>query len=159
MNAKLLLIQTNLIRFWTARNARERAILMAAGSIVIVAIYVSIAWTLHQRITGIQRKLPDLLLNSYEIAAGSQTTAPRTLHAGDLRSDLFRILADRNLHADLRPLGSSQVEMRLPDQDAKSLLNDLNAIRQAADAHVISLQLRVADKGNAGATAVLERAP
>jgi len=124
-----------------------------------VLIYVLLISSLQHRIASLQRKLPELLLNSYEIAAGSKTTAPRTTRSNDLRSDVFKILADRGLQAELRALSTNQVEMRMPDQDAKTMFNSLNAVRLATSAHVLSIQIRAAKEGQAGTTAILERAP
>lgn len=160
MKARLLLLQAQTERFWAARNARERIILISGGTALLIVIYVMSLIGLQHRIAALQHKLPELLLNSYEIAAGARTEAPRTTHAGDLRSDLFKILADRGLKAELRALSSNQVEVRLPDQDAKVLFNTLNTLRQAAGARVQSLQIRADQSASAtGATAVLERAP
>lgn len=159
MNAQLTQLLAGMNRFWAARDAREKLILTAGFVVIAVALYVLCITTLNKSIAGLERKLPELLLNNYEIAAGGKAAGPRAARNGDLRSDLFKVLADRGLKADLRALSTHQVEMRLPDQDAKTLLNDLNAIRLATDAHIVSLQLRAADKGLTGATATLERAP
>jgi type II secretory pathway component PulM len=159
MNAQLISLQTQLATYWAARNAQERLAITVVAGLLALIVYGSIAYSLHQGINSLQRRLPELQLESYEIAAGGKGAAPRAPHGGDLRSDLFKVLADRDLHADLRALSPSQVEVRLPDQDAKSVFGDLNTIRQASDAHVISLQIRTADKGNTGIVATLERAP
>lgn len=157
---QLELVETRLRAFWAERNARERIILVTGVVVAVIAAYLMTLSAINKNIAGLQRRLPDLMLNSYEIASGSRATGPqRSKRTGDLRSDLFKILADRKLQADLRVISPTQVEMRMPDQDAKALLDHLNAIRLAADCHVTSLQLRAADKGATGATAMLERAP
>lgn len=159
MKARLLAAQVQFEKFWAARNPRERWILMLGAGLLIVLVYVLLISSLQQRIAGLQRKLPELLLNSYEIAGGSKATAPRAARSGDLRSDVFKILADRGLQAELRPLSTNQVEMRMQDQDAKTMFNSLNAIRLAAGARVLSIQIRAAKDGQAGTTVILERAP
>lgn len=156
---QLLLLESRLQAFWAARNARERLILTLGISIAVIAFYLMAVDAVNKKIVGLQHRLPELMLNNYEIASGSKTAPKTAKRAGDLRSDLFKILAERKLQADLRAISPTQVEMRMPDQDAKTLLENLNAIRLAADARVSSLQLRAADKGNTGATAMLERAP
>lgn len=156
---QLLIVETRLHAFWAARNTRERLILAAGGIIAIVAFYLMAVGSINKRIQVLQRRLPQLTLDSYEIATGSKALPQRARRAGDLRSDLFKILAEHKLQADLRVVSTSQVEMRLPDQDARTLINTLNTIRLAADAHIVSLQLRAVDPQNAGATAMLERAP
>jgi len=159
MKARLLAAQVQFEKFWAARNARERLILVVGAALLVVLIYVLLISSLQQRITGLQRKLPELLLNSYEIAGGGKATAPRTARSGDLRSDVFKILADRGLQAELRALSTNQIEMRMQDQDAKTMFNSLNAIRLAASARVLSIQIRATKDGQAGTTAILERAP
>jgi len=157
MNARLTALQTRLTAFWAARNGRERIILGLGAAVIVTAAYVLASDVLQRRIAGLQRKLPDLLLASYEIAGGARGATPAT-RSGDLRSELFKLLADRGLKAELRALSPDQVEMRLPDQDAKSLIANLNAIRLASASRVLSLQLRATGTaGEAGATAVLER--
>lgn len=156
---QLLMLENRLQAFWKERNARERLILVVGISIAVVAFYLMAVDAVNKKIAGLQRSLPTLMLNNYEIASGGKAVPQRAKRAGDLRSDLFKILAERKLQADLRAISPTQVEMRMPDQDAKALLDNLNAIRLAADAHVTNLQLRAADKGNTGATAMLERAP
>ena len=156
---QLLILETRLRVFWAARNARERMILIVGIVVAIVAAYIMAISAVNNKIAGLQRRLPELLLNNYEIASGSKALPQRAKRAGDLRSDLFKILAERKLQADLRAISPTQVEMRMPDQDAKTLLDNLNAIRLSADAHVTSLQLRATEKGSTGATATLERTP
>lgn len=157
MKARLIATQAQIERFWAARNLRERLMLGAGAAVLICAAYILAVSSLQQRIASLQRKLPELLLSSYEIAGGSQAV-PRAARSGDLRSELFKILADRGLQAELRALSTDKVEMRLPEQDAKTLISSLNAIRLAAGARVQSLQIRSTESaGGAGATAVLER--
>jgi hypothetical protein len=156
---QLLILETHLRVFWAARNTRERLILVVGIVVAIIAMYITAISAVNKKIAGLQHRLPELLLNNYEIASGSKALPQRAKRAGDLRSDLFKILAERKLQADLRAISPTQVEMRMPDQDAKTLLDNLNTIRLSADAHVTSLQLRVAEKGSTGATATLERTP
>lgn len=144
---------------WAARAPREQIALIAVAVVLLVAIYVQLVSALTTQRDAIARRLPGLLLSSYEMASG-RPEAPRAA-AGvreDLRSELFQILADRSLQAELRPLGSSQVEMRLPEQDARTLIRALHQIRLAANVRVASLQLRASETaGQASATAILER--
>lgn len=156
---QLLILETRLRTFWAARNTRERLILAVGGAIAIVAFYLMAVGSINKRIQVLQRRLPQLTLDSYEIATGSKSMPQHAKRAGDLRSDLFKILAEHKMQADLRVVSSTQVEMRLPDQDARTLINALNTLRLAADARVVSLQLRAVDQNTAGATAMLERAP
>ena len=160
MKAKLLLAQSEFEKFWAARNPRERLILsIGAAALIVLAYWLAIS-SLQSRIVSLQRKLPELMLNSYEIAGGGDAVTPRAARAADLRSDLYKILADRGLKAELRALSTDQVEMRLPDQDAKTLIGSLNALRLSAGARVLSIQIRAAEAGGeAGSTVVLERMP
>lgn len=157
MNPLFQTLQGHWHTFWRARAPREQLILMLGSAALLVGLYLLAVGALQQRIGSLQKQAPELLLNSYEIASGGQAnTAP--VRGSDLRSDLYKILAERNVEAELRALSPQQVEMRLPDQTAGALLGSLHTLRQAVGARVVSLQIRAEDAdGIAGATVILER--
>lgn len=158
MNA-LQLFLTRARTAWNARAPREQLALMAVGAVLLLAIYVQLVSALSSQRDAIARRLPGLLLASYEMAAGRPEAgrAPTAVRE-DLRSELYKVLADRGLQAELRSLGSAQVEVRMPEQESRALLRALNQIRLAANVRVASVQLRASDTaGQLSATAILER--
>lgn len=159
MKDKLILLRTSALQYWQARNRREQLILMAGGSVLLVAIYATSLLAVQERIAALQRRLPELALNSYEIAAGKQGPAmPPPKRGEDLRSELFRILADQGVQAELRGLSADRVEMTMNARAGQNIINSLNAIRLTAGARVTSLQIRtVGAEEQAEASVILER--
>lgn len=159
MKDKLIQIQSLARQYWQARNRREQLILAGGGLVLLLSIYAFCLQSLHGRIETLRKRLPELTLNSYEMAAGTrnQPAAP-TRRDEDLRSELFRRLADQGVSAELRGLSADRVEMTLAARPAAELLNSLNTLRLAAGARVASLQLRAQDEaGLAAATVIMER--
>ncbi|MDQ7988205.1 MAG: type II secretion system protein GspM [Candidatus Dactylopiibacterium sp.] len=162
MKDKLLQLRGQALQYWQARNPRERLILACGGAVLLIALYVACLQAVQTRIATLDRRLPELLLNSYEIAAGGRAAAPAApvRSSEDLRSELFRLLADQGVKAELRGLAADRVEARLAPAGGEVLLRQLNALRLASGSRVASLQLRSGDApGTAELTAILERRP
>ncbi len=158
MNAQLIQAREQALRYWQARNRREQLILIGGGVVLLLAIYIGSLQAINARIDALRKRLPELTLNSYEIAAGTRERRPPPPRAReDLRSELFRLLAEQDIKAELRGLAPDRVEMRLPPANGEVALRQLNALRLASGARVASLQLRAADATNAEFTAILER--
>jgi len=158
MKEKLILAREQALQYWLARNRREQLILIIGGAILLLAIYLGSLQAVNGRIEALRKRLPELTLNSYEIAAGTRGTAPPAARSSeDLRSDLFRLLAEQNIKAELRGLAPDRVEIRLPQGDGQTALTQLNALRLAAGSRVASLQVRSPDASSTEITAILER--
>ena len=147
-------------QWWQARVLRERLALAAALATLVCASYYLSVSSLQQKIVRLERQLPELMQQSFEISASARPQAQAPVARGaDLRSDLFRILAEREVLAELRALSATRVEMRLPPQPGSTLLTSLQAIRLASGARVESLQLRNGEDKLSEATVILERQP
>jgi type II secretory pathway component PulM len=158
MNARLIQTREQMLRYWQARNPREQVILTCGGAVLLLAIYIGSLQAINTRIEALRKRLPELTLNSYEIAAGTRENRPPVPRAReDLRSELFRLLAEQDIKAELRGLAPDRVEMRLPPGNGETALRQLNALRLASGSRVASLQLRATDAANAEFTAILER--
>lgn len=82
-------------------------------------------------------------------------------NGGDLRSSLLAVLVERGVRAELNPLASSRVEMRLPELPLREALALIDVLRQASATRVSKLDIQVdAQPGGVARTVVeLERAP
>lgn len=159
MKDQLILWRNAAERYWRARNRREQLVLIIGGIVLLIALYLLSLFSVQGRIESLRRRLPELALNSFEIAAGKNTApvAP-TKRGEDLRSEVFRILAEQGVQAELRGLSPERVEMSMSARAGQSLINSLNAIRLTAGARVTSLQIRTLESGEqAEATVILER--
>lgn len=158
MKDKLILARDTAQLYWQKSSRREQLTLIAGGIILLLAIYISSLQTVNGRIEALRKRLPELMLNSYEIAAGTRgAMPPPTRSSEDLRSELYRLLAEQNIKAELRGLAPDRVEIRLPQGDGQTALTQLNALRLASGSRVASLQVRNADASSTEFTAILER--
>ena len=160
MNPRIQALLQQGSQWWQARAPRERLALAAALTTLVCASYYLGVSSLQQKIVRLERQLPELMQQSFEISASARPQAQAPVARGaDLRSELFRILAEREVLAELRALSATRVEMRLPPQPGSNLLASLQAIRLASGARVESLQLRNGEDKLSEATVILERQP
>lgn len=160
MNPRIDALLQQASTWWLARQPRERLALAAVLTTLVCASYYLSVSSLQQKIVRLERQLPELMQHSFEISAGARPQPQAVVERGaDLRSDLFRILAEREVLAELRALSTTRVEMRLPPQPGTTLLANLQAIRLASGARVANLQLRNGDDKLSEATVILERQP
>lgn len=158
MNARLIQLREQALQYWQARNRREQMILAGGGIVLQLALYLASLQAVNARIDSLRKRLPELTLNSYEIAAGTREHRPPPARAReDLRSELYRLLAEQDIKAELRGLAPDRVEMRLPPENGETALRQLNALRLASGARISSLQLRATDATRAEFTVILER--
>lgn len=158
MKDKLNQARDRALQYWQARNRREQLILTGFGVFVLLAIYIGSLQSINARIDSLRKRLPELMLNSYEIATGTRSAAPVAQRSSeDLRSELFRLLAEQGIKAELRGLAPDRVEMRLPPVAGELALTQLNALRLASGSRVANLQIRTQDAATAEFTAILER--
>lgn len=159
MKEQLILARNTALQYWQARNRREQIILMAGGVALLLGLYAFSLQAVLGQIERLHKRLPELTLNSYEIAAGSRNALSAPVKRGeDLRSELFRILADQGVQAELRGLSAERVEMHMAARPAPSLISSLNSIRLSAGAQVVNLQIRALEEADqAEATVIMER--
>lgn len=159
MKEQLNKARTQAIQYWQARNRREQQTLIIGAIVLLIALYIFSLQGIQARIQTLQKRLPELTLNSYEIAAGGRNAPSSPVkHDEDLRSALFRILAEQGVQAELRGLSAERVEMHMAPRPGQSLINSLNTIRLAASARISSVQIRSTEEaGMAEATVILER--
>lgn len=158
MKEQLIRAREQVLQYWQARNPRERLILACGGAVLLLAIYIASLQTIHSRIELLEKRLPGLMLASYEIAAGTRGAPPPPRRGNeDLRSELFRLLAEKDIKAELRALAPDRVEMRFAAADGTTIINQLNILRLATNARVASLNVRSNDSGSPEFTATLER--
>ncbi|KAF7598699.1 MAG: hypothetical protein CGU28_09365 [Candidatus Dactylopiibacterium carminicum] len=161
MKSRMLSLQSQAVVWWQARQPRERLALSVATGILVCVCWYLLASGLQQNINRMQRQLPELMHNSFEIAAGTRAAppAPPVTTGADLRSDIFRLLAEREQPAELRALSVGSVEMRLPAAPGARQLETLHALRLGSGARVKSIQIQNGDDGLSEVTATLERQP
>ncbi len=159
MKEQLILWHKAALQYWAARNKREQQILIAGGIVLLIALYLLSLFSVQGKIEALRRRLPELAMYCFEFAAGRFNGPVAPVKRGeDLRSEVFRILAEQGVKAELRGLSPERVEMNMSARAGQNLVNSLNAIRLSAGARVSSLQIRTLESGEqAEATVILER--
>lgn len=158
MKEALIRAREQALQYWQARNPRERLLLAGGGALLLVAIYIASLQAVNARIDLLAKRLPGLMLASYEIAAGTRGAPPPRRSEEDLRSELFRLLAEKDIKAELRALAPDRVEMRIASGNGATIIEQINTLRLAASARVASLNLRSEEAGgDAEVTVILER--
>ena len=136
-----------LILWWNARTPRERLILLAWGGVMLVLFAWFGVWSpLSRRIQQLETQMPQLESKFNDLRYRSSSRPPPRPRAGktspDLRSELFRLLADKKITAELRAISSTRVEMRLPELSLPEALEHLTALRQESGARISAFTLR-----------------
>lgn len=126
--------------WWQARSPRERAILLAwAVAATVLLLWFAVLSPLARRIDQLEQRVPELESKLYAMRAQppGASRAPRATSAADLRSTLYRLLADKKISGELRALSSSRVELRLPELPMKDAFELLEFLRQQSGARVV----------------------
>jgi len=128
--------------WWQARSRRERTILLIWGvGAAVLLMWFAVLSPLGNRIDQLERLVPELESRLYSMRA-QHLNEPRAQGSGstsaaDLRSTLFRLLAERKVSGELRALSASRVELRLPELPMKEALELLEFLRQESGARVV----------------------
>lgn len=135
------------ILWWRTRTQRERLILLAWCVVMGgLLFWLAVLSPLNRRVQQLERQLPQLEGKFNELryrSADKGVTRPASSKASaDLRSELFRLLADKKITAELRAISNSRVEMRLPELPLPEALDLLMALRQESGAKITVFNLR-----------------
>ena len=128
--------------WWQARSPRERVILLAwAVAATLLLLWFGVLSPLARRIDQLEQRIPELEAKLSAMRAqqpaGGAAPAPRATSAADLRSTLYRLLADKKVSGELRALSSSRVELRLPELPMPAALELIEFLRQQSGARVV----------------------
>ena len=131
--------------WWHARSPRERTILgLWAIVATLLLVWFGVLSPLSRRIAQLEQRVPELEAKLYSMRAQplAAPRAPGAASAADLRSTLYRLLADKKISGELRALSSSRVELRLPELPMKDALELLESLRQQSGARVVVFNAR-----------------
>ena len=136
-----------LLLWWSARTQRERLILLVWGGVMsLLLLWLAVLSPLQQRVRVLEKRVPQLEAKFNELRYRSADKASVRSSAGkasqDLRSELFRLLADKKISAELRAISNSRVEMRLPELPLSEAIDLLMALRQESGARIGVFNLR-----------------
>lgn len=126
--------------WWHARSPRERTILLAWAIVAtLLLLWFAVLSPLGRRIDLLEQRVPELESKLYAMRS-QPLNSPRpasAVSAADLRSTLYRLLADRKISGELRALSSSRVELRLPELPMQQALELIEVLRQESGARVV----------------------
>jgi len=146
MDAKIIRqLKDNVVLWWHARSPRERTILLAWVTIAtLLLLWFAVLSPLARRIDQLEKRVPELESKLYSMRAQplNAVRAPSAASAADLRSTLFRLLADKKISGELRALSALRVELRLPELPMKDALELLEFLRQESGARVVVLNAK-----------------
>ena len=148
-------IRNKALLWWQARSPRERVILLAWAIVVsVLLLWFAVLSPLGRRIDQLEQRVPELESKLYAMRAQplAAPRAPGATSAADLRSTLFRLLADRKISGELRALSTSRVELRLPELPMKEAFELLEFLRQQSGARVVVFNAK-----SEGASAAVSR--
>jgi type II secretory pathway component PulM len=160
-------IRERSVVWWQTRSRREHAILAGwGGAVVILLLWFAVISPLSKRIGQLEKRIPELESRLYSMRAQPRNEARAqatgtTQSAADLRSTLFRLLADKKISCELRGVSATRVELRLPELSMPDALALLEFLRQESGARVVTLNVK-ADSPPATVSRIvveLERAP
>ena len=127
--------------WWQARSPRERVILLVwAVAATVLLLWFAVLSPLARRIDQLEQRIPELEAKLSAMRAqqpAGAARAPRATSAADLRSTLYRLLADKKVSGELRALSSSRVELRLPELPMPVALELIEFLRQQSGARVV----------------------
>lgn len=140
-------IKDKALLWWHARPPRERTLLLLwGGAASVLLAWFAVLSPLSRRIDQLEQRVPELEAKLASMRAQPLTDtrlqSPAGKSAADLRSTLFRLLADRKVSGELRALSASRVELRLPELPMKDALELLEFLRQESGARVVVLNAR-----------------
>lgn len=134
------------VLWWHARSPRERSILLVwASGALLLLLWFAVLSPLGKRIDQLEKRVPELESKLYSMRAQPLNQARAqgaTKSAADLRSTLFRLLADKKINGELRALSASRVELRLPELPMKDALELLDFLRQESGARIVVLNAK-----------------
>jgi type II secretory pathway component PulM len=154
-------IRAKTAAWWQGRSSRERTILLAWGGVAtILLLWFAVISPLRQRINQLEQRVPELESKLYLMRAHPlnevRVQSVDNKSAADLRSTLFRLLADKKISAELRALSASRVEMRLPELPMKEALDLLESLRQESGARIVVLNAKTDAASSATSRLVVE---
>ena len=126
--------------WWNARSPRERTILVLWTTVAtFLLVWFAVLSPLGRRIDQLEQRVPELESKLYAMRAQplGPARAPSAASAADLRSTLYRLLADKKISGELRALSSSRVELRLPELPMSEAVELLEFLRQQSGARVV----------------------
>lgn len=156
-------MKIQLKQFWQARSRSERILLLAWSGVVAVALmYFGLLSPLYGRLDRLEKSIPvlenQLFAMRSQPAPGGGMRPSNPQAPGDLRSSVFRFLADQQLTADVRSLASDRVEVRLPEMPADNALSLLQKMRQETEAKIAGMSMkRDAEEGPVQTVVEMER--
>ena len=128
------------VLWWHARSPRERIILVVwAIAAALLLLWFAVLSPLGRRIDQLEQRVPELESKLYSMRS-QPLNSPRpasATSAADLRSALYRLLAERKISGELRALSSSRVELRLPELPMHEALELLELLRRESGARVV----------------------
>ena len=133
------------VLWWHARSPRERIILVVwAIAATLLLLWFAVLSPLARRIDQLEQRVPELESKLYSMRAQplNSSRPASAASAADLRSTLYRLLADRKISGELRALSASRVELRLPELPMKDALELLEFLRQESGARVVALNAK-----------------
>ena len=147
--------------WWQALSDRERRILLIWASVVgALLLWFAIVAPLQNRNRQLEARIPEL-----ESRLNAMRAQPTDTHLAqvmgnkngtDLRSNLFRLLSDKKISAELRAISSSRVEMRLPELPMQDALDLLDALRQESSARVVVFNAKTESANSKASRVVVE---
>ena len=138
-------LQNKALLWWQARSPRERVILRAWAIVAcVLLLWFAVLSPLGRRIDQLEQRVPELEAKLYSMRSQplAAPRAPGATSAADLRSTLYRLLAERKISGELRALSTSRVELRLPELPMKDAIELLEFLRQQSGARVVVFNAR-----------------
>jgi type II secretory pathway component PulM len=154
-------MRENVAVWWQARSSREQKIVLAWGlTATALLLWFAVIAPLGNRIDQLEKRVPELESKLHSMRAqplnGTRTQGQSSKNAADLRSTLFRLLADKKINAELRAISSSRVEMRLPELPMKDALDLLEFLRQESGSRIVVLNAKTDTASRAVSRIVVE---
>ena len=141
MDAKTMRdLKDKALLWWQGRSPRERVILLAWAIVAsVLLLWFAVLSPLGRRIDQLEQRVPELESKLYSMRSQplAAPRAPGAASAADLRSTLYRLLADKKISGELRALSSSRVELRLPELPMSEAIELLEFLRQQSGARVV----------------------
>jgi type II secretory pathway component PulM len=147
--------------WWQARSRREQIIVLAwSVAAAALLVWFAVLSPLFKRIDQLEKRVPELesKLQAMRAQPLNETRAQGKSRssAADLRSTLFRALAERKISGELRALSASRVELRLPELPMREALELLEFLRQESGARVVVFTARTDASAAAASRVVVE---
>lgn len=139
-------MQQKIIQWWNTRPPREQFILRASGiTLALMLCFGGVIAPLNARISTLEKRIPTLesqLTKMHVTQLPSKGKGHQSKEvSGDLRSQIFSLLSEKKVSAELRAVSSSKVEMRLPPMPAQEVMPLLSWLKDETGTRLNSVTI------------------